>query len=180
MTQEIHRQTNTGLSLKDRLHLKRNATALLLDVSGSMSSDCEPGHSKIQALREIVGQANTGSIFYFADSCQPCTKATVPNPHGGTYMARAFDFLKRAGISAAVLITDGEANDKSAALEAVKGLKLQILYIGPGARPEFLDRLANLAGGFCTKEDLLKPKELSEKITLLLGMSTTSGGPMCL
>ena len=169
MTSNELAQQSTGLSLKDRLSLKKTSTTLLLDVSGSMISECEPGHSRIQALRDIVaGISNVGQIYAFNDSFQPCLKDAIPCPCGGTYMSNAFNKLKQLGVANIILITDGEAQDKDSALEAAKGMKIQIMYVGPGECPEFLHELANVAGSICTKEDITMPKELTTKIMLLL------------
>lgn len=181
---QLQQSTPSGLSLKDRLKLTRNQPALLLDISGSMQSDCEPGLTKIQALRDIVSNLKGNhKVYAFNTSCHPCLKTAIPDPTGGTYMAGAFDALKQQGIRSVVMITDGEAQDKQAALDAVKGLTLQIMYVGPGQKPSFLDELAKAGnGGFCTVEDLKQQKELTEKITLLIeGCSgNEQRGPICL
>jgi hypothetical protein len=56
------------------------------------------------------------------------------------------------------------------------------MYIGSGEKPEFLNSLATK--GFATKEDLTKPKELTEKIQLLLGAggdeTNKTNKPICL
>ena len=66
------------------------------------------------------------------------------------------------------MITDGEATDKASALEAVVGLNIQILYVGAGIKPAFLDELAAKCGGYCNKQDLTKPKELAAELKLLM------------
>ena len=176
--QKIQKPQTSNLTLAQRLQLNKIAKALLLDVSGSMMSECEPGCSRIEALRNIVSNLPAvGRIFAFNNSCHPCLKDAIPNPSGGTFMANAFEHIKAKGISQVVLITDGEANDKANALASVVGLTVEILYVGPGDTPEFLLKLAKVAGGkVCTKEDLSKQKELTGKLTLML--EAGSPGPI--
>jgi hypothetical protein len=54
------------------------------------------------------------------------------------------------------------------------------MYIGPGEKPDFLDKLAALSGGFATKEDLTKPKLLADKVTKLLGPAAQGAGAIIL
>jgi Mg-chelatase subunit ChlD len=169
---QIQKQTNSNLSLSERLKANRVSSdaCLLLDCSSSMNCEVEPGTSRMQALRNIVQSLiRQPKCIAFNDYCQPCTKNTIPNPGGGTHMARAFEYMKAEGITKAVMITDGEANDKTAALESVKGLLVQIMYVGSGQKPAFLDELARASGGYCTKQDLSKPKEIQNKIQLFIG-----------
>jgi hypothetical protein len=145
-----------------------------------MYSDVEPGKSKIEALRDIVTNIECSAIYAFNDTCVKIDKDNIPNPSGGTYMANAFKYVKAEGFHDALLLTDGEANDKDAALSEVgDDFKVQIMYIGAGPKPDFLNQLAAKAGSFCTIEDLKKPKELTEKVQLLLGAGKNEG-PICL
>jgi len=173
-----------GLSLVERLKLQKNTPALLLDTSGSMNSYGEGGTKRrIDSLRDILSTLPTGKLFSFNDSCHPCLKDAIPNPTGNTYLSIAFEKLKSAGIKNIILITDGEANDKDAALASVEGLTLQIMYVGSGDTPDFLKQLAAKAGTICTKEDLTMQKELTAKITLLLNAGSDNpreGGSICL
>jgi len=166
-------KTTSTLTLSQRMAARKlnNNTVLLLDVSGSMYSDIEPGKSKISALRDIVSNIpGSPVIFAFNDSTQGCTKNTVLNPCGGTKMSQALEHLKLRGHNKIIMITDGEAQDKEQTLISAAGMSIQILYIGAGQKPDFLDKLCAAAanGSFATKEDLKQTKELSAKLQLLL------------
>lgn len=171
---ELYKQTENNLTLKQRKEIKKNMPALLLDTSGSMNWSVEPGQTRIGALRNIVNNLKmAGNIYYFNDVCQACLKDAIPNPAGGTMMSVAFNYLKSQGIKKVIMITDGEAVDKVEALNAVIGLELQVMFVGSGEVPEFLNELVRVSGGsFATKENLTLPKELTAKIQLLLGAGT--------
>ena len=169
MITELTKEGNQNLTLVERLKLKRTGAVLLLDCSGSMSSDCEPGLSKIQALRNIVtGLPGDPTIFWFNSLSGVCTKDTIPDPRASTYLAPALARLKSNGHKNVVLITDGDINDKDATLAAMVGMTIKPMYVGAGARPAFLDKLASMSGGFATTDDLRQRKALTEKVTLLL------------
>ena len=161
----LARTLDQSLSLKERLQLKKSNKVLLLDYSGSMSSDCEPGISKIQALRDIVSKLSGIRIIAFNDIAWILDNINA-TPRGGTYMSKAILYAQSMNYKQAVMVTDGEDAfcDQNAALEAVKDFQLQILYVGPGPRPEFLDKL----GSKCTTESLSRPQELEGKLRLLL------------
>ena len=163
----LARRETMSLTLKERLSLKKNQPVLLLDVSGSMALTIEIGHRRIDALREIVRQFNSPKIA-FSDSAK--VVVDVPAPSGGTYMSKAIDLAKSLGHKSGVIITDGanSSSDEQAALSAVKDFALQIIYVGVGEAPAFLHKLAAKGCGFCTVENLKNPKQLTEKIQLLL------------
>jgi hypothetical protein len=71
----------------------------------------------------------------------------LPFHAAGTNMSGAFNALRRAGITHAVLITDGMPDSPDAALLAAEGLKLDIFYVGPQPVPAFLGDLARRTGG---------------------------------
>ena len=178
-TQEITKEDNKNLTLVERLKLRRSisATALLLDCSSSMAIEVEPGTSRMQALRNIVNSLpDNPNLYCFHDGYGKCTKDTIPNPHGATFLSELLNYLKQERINSAVLLTDGDITDKTNTLVAAKGMNLKIMYIGSGIRPAFLDKLAALCGGFATTEDLKMQKELSGKIQLLLGPNAATLG----
>jgi hypothetical protein len=169
MITELTKEGNKNLTLVERLKLKRTGAVLLLDCSGSMASDCEPGLSKIQALRNIVlSLPGEPLIFWFNSHSGMCTKSTIPDPYASTYLAPALIMLKFNGHKNVVLITDGDINDKDATLTAMAGMTIKPMYVGAGARPAFLDKLASVSGGFAITEDLRQRKQLTDKVTLLL------------
>jgi Mg-chelatase subunit ChlD len=80
--------------------------------------------------------------------------------------------MKSEGKREIVLITDGQADDPAGALRSAKGLKIDIVYIGPKPAPDLLNDLANASGGSFVDIDLLHKGatlELENKVTLLLG-----------
>lgn len=181
-TQELTKQ-ESSLSLSQRMKIKKNSPVLLLDTSSSMTAYLEGETRRIDALRSIVSSLKvTGAIYSFNDRCSPCLKDAIPTPAGGTMMSQAFNYLKSQGHKKVIMITDGEALDKGAALSSVVGLELQVMYVGTGEVPDFLNQLVTASGGsFCTKEDLTLPKELGEKIQLLLEAGKQdAGGTICL
>jgi len=156
------------LSLVEKLNRMRATPCLILDTSGSMNEDCEPGCRKIDALRKIVSKQKA-KMFSFNYDLTEVKADSIPEPSGGTFLAPALREMKKLKIKEAVIITDGEVSDQQDTLAEVKGLKLKVLYVGAGPKPPFLDELARNSGGFCDQEDLKFTKELEEKITLLLG-----------
>jgi hypothetical protein len=127
---------------------------LLLDTSGSMVEECEPGVSKIQALRTLVKKLPTCPVYIFADKVQRIEASAIPAPDGWTNMALAFDRIRQDGYLSAVLITDALPNDPQLALKSAAGLALEIFYVGPSPKPAFLDQLAAVAGGQAHTADL--------------------------
>jgi hypothetical protein len=150
---------------------------LLLDVSGSMSEECEPGRSKWQALRALLPQFALAQMFAFSDDVRPCGPASLPPPSSGTNMAGAFIYLKSHRIGHAVLITDGLPNDEEAALREARGLRLDIFYVGPAPRPAFLDRLAAATGGSAQTASLKTSSQpqLAKAVRAMLALPAAGG-----
>jgi hypothetical protein len=166
---EIVKQSS-GLTLVERLKARslNKKLCLILDVSGSMASDVEPGVSKIDALRNIVsGIVGNSTCIEFSTDARVAAKNKISDPHGNTYLSKALILAKDQGFKDCLILTDGDVSghDKPITLNEAKGMNLQIMYIGAGPRPEFLNELGNIV----TTEDLKKPKELTAKIQLLLG-----------
>jgi len=118
---------------------------LLLDVSGSMCDPAEPGIRKIDALRSVVRGLTAPAIYAFARICKRVTRETIPEPEGGTALHVAFARIKSHRFTRAVLVTDGLPDDEDAAIREAVSLELDILYVGPAPKPDFLDRLARAA-----------------------------------
>jgi hypothetical protein len=186
MTQLI-KEDEKKLTLTERLEMKKQnkSKGLILDISGSMTDEIEPGFRKIDALRDIVKELKGGftTIVFNSHACVKENRK-IPEPSGGTVMSSAFKLTKENGIREAIMITDGDCNqfDKEAALHEVEGLKLQIMYVGkPELKPEFLDQLARCSGTLVTTEDLKKVKEVTGKVQLFLSAAKVKkDGPICL
>lgn len=118
---------------------------LLLDVSGSMADHAEPGIRKIDALRRIVRDLTAPYIYAFSRACKRVTRENIPDPQSITALAQAFAKIKSQRITRAVLITDGLPDDEESAIREASGLSLEIFYVGPAPKPDFLDRLARAA-----------------------------------
>lgn len=175
-SQELEKQSEQHLTLSEKLALRRSNSdyVLLLDTSGSMSTDIEPEVSRISALRKIVQDLSTNpKMFFFESHFGECTKETIPVPAGCTYLAPLILHLKSIGVTKAIVITDGEMTDQLNTLDACKDFQLKIMYVGSEQRPEFLDKLAAQSGGFATTEDLKAQKQLTNKIQLLLDFGSS-------
>jgi|SRR5579864_878135 len=167
-------KTFQELSLKDRLKAIRKRPVIVVDTSFSMASDVEPGQTKYEAVIAILkGLNGNPKVWAFSDHVRETTidELEKAGPHGGTVLSPVLQRMKDQGYREAVVITDGEVNDydQDASLKAVEGLVLKVLYVGPGEKPEFLEKLANASGGFCDKDDLHFVSELTGKVQLLLG-----------
>ena len=180
MTSEINQQQSSvlkrdlsSLTLAQRIKLKKNSPVLLLDVSASMNLTDDliyPKNKKrIEKLRDIVNKLDTNpDIYYFSNDIGQCTKDNIPNPISGTNLGKALNFLSISNRKKVVIITDGEVSDPLVALDAVKDMHIDIIYVGGPDKPPFLDELAKKAGGKCNVEDLNMTKELAGKLDVLL------------
>lgn len=144
--------------------------ALLLDLSGSMDGKTEkPGERRIDALRNLVSdmQLTSGQpVYAFSYSCERCDPNCIPEPSGGTDLAKAFKHLKVEGHKSVILITDGQPDDAAEALEEAKGLRLEIFYVGAGRKPAFLTQLAKACGG--SAREVTMDKQLADTVRKLL------------
>lgn len=152
---------------------------LLIDVSGSMEDEVyEDGKSRRESVtkRSILEDLLTKipdevTKFAFSHTVQEFT-GPLPFEGQGTRMAEAFYEMKARGKKEIVLITDGMPDNATAALHESKGLKIDIIYIGPQPRPAFLEELARKTSGSFTNINLIQKgatKELENKVQLLLG-----------
>jgi hypothetical protein len=144
---------------------------LMLDVSGSMAEDCEPGRAKIDALRDLVAGLKADTIYAFDHRVTLTTAHAIPDPGGATIMAGAFCRARKDGHLSAVLITDGLPTDPEAdVLRAAAGIHLDIFYVGPAPKPAFLDRLAAACRGRAHQANLRKQAQpqLQQRIRGLL------------
>lgn len=175
MSTDLSKQENNNLSLIDKLRLKRKRPCLILDRSGSMSGVLEGG-TKIGVLRDLVSNLSTvPKMYQFSSTVEPYKMGDPIVASGSTKMNLAFEYVKDQGHTKAILITDGIPDNWEDALLASEGLHIEILYIGPEPKPDFLDLLATRSGGYCTQEDLNNPKQLTERIQLLLESGEKKG-----
>ena len=149
--------------LAQRLHQK--SQCLLLDTSGSMEEDCGDGRSKLAVLKVMARNFSETRTFCFNDDCEE----TAPRRAiGMTNMAGAFSTIKAAGMTHAVLITDGQPDSAEAALDAAAGLTIDIIYVGPMPAPPFLAHLAARTGGTYGATSLSQQQQVTQHVRLLL------------
>jgi len=163
-------------TLKDRVHRAKLLTnkPLVCDVSGSMDAYVEDSNLRaIDVLRECVENFEGAPMYAFHSFPERIYHSSkLGEPRGGTEMASAFDLVKKDSFKEIILITDGQPNNESAALKSARGLKIDIIYIGPPPTPTFLEKLAKVTGGKFEKLSLIGPaasKSLEDKVRLLIG-----------
>ena len=163
-----------NLTLAERLKKRRAGSdqCLLLDTSGSMDDFCDDSTRKIDALQKIIASLKCKHMYTFNSYAARFIAGQKLFASGGTNLWPALNLMLDDKQTSGIIITDGEISDGDLVLEFINQhpeFKLQIIYVGPiDSKPAFLDELASKTGGFCSVEDLAHPKELAEKITLLL------------
>ena len=160
---------------------------LLLDVSGSMGITVpseEPGLEprRIDLLFKAVKETPECAglrAYAFSSRCQmlEVIPADDYKPHGGTDLAHAFECVKNDGFYHAILVTDGEPDSPSAALQAAIGMKLGIIYIGNPPVPSFLEDLAKATDGTFAIADMRDLKQLEDAMIKALPAPTSDKPP---
>lgn len=160
--------------------LRGASRAFLVDISGSMDAYTADGrridivNGLLESLEE---ELKTTRLFKFSDYCEEIkinslTKLAKLTTEGGTSMHKAFEKMHQERIKDVVLLTDGQPDLEKEALSAARGLKIDIVYIGPQPMPEFPKKLALATGGSFADQNLLKSGAsllLKERIKGLLG-----------
>jgi len=121
-------------------------------------------------LRKIVLELTATHIYAFSRACKRISREAIPEPQSTTALASALVKIKSRGITRAVLVTDGLPDDEESALREASGLVLDIFYVGPAPKPEFLDRLARAAkaGSKAELASLSAGSSLKRQVSLLL------------
>ncbi|GIV66675.1 MAG: hypothetical protein KatS3mg047_1068 [Bellilinea sp.] len=151
---------------------------VIVDTSGSMSThDSRGGKSRYKvACDELANlQANHPgkiAVLAFSGSTIFCPSGVPTYLGGETDMAGALQFAKIADVPGMqfILISDGEPDDETKALQIAKTYrnKISTIYVGPEDQPagrEFLRRLAAATGGQTVIAD--RAKELKAGIERL-------------
>lgn len=171
LTKADHKKTETS-SLLDLFKRKDSKNILLIDVSLSMNDEVGE-KSKFEIMQDILSNDLSGyRTFFFSTYCQEVKFNRLPKPYGSTNMAMAFHVVKQENPESIILITDGCPDSEALALEASKGLKINIIYIGPDPVPDFLKKLAELREGNFDAINMLQRGSqllLKSKIKGLLG-----------
>jgi hypothetical protein len=139
-----------------------NIRCLLLDTSGSMSTECRGADCRIDVLRKAVEALDWQfyRLFTFDSIC-----VEIPNPSalsatgGGTALDLGLREIAKLNPSQTVLISDGEPDDEQAALIAAKSLTgtISTIHIGDDQDKEaiaFMRKLATLGCGTTHIQDL--------------------------
>lgn len=150
----------------------------IVDVSGSMDAcDAPGGRTRYDAAcRELAAlQANHPGkigVIAFSSTTVFCPGGQPPMLAGGTNLAAALEFAHIAdgcGIQF-VVISDGEPNSESAALQAAGRFQSRIdtVYVGPegGSGAAFLRQLAAASGG--QHVTAAKTAQLAQQVERLL------------
>lgn len=193
MTEQLARTTHTLVpsdKLGDLAELHR-APVLVLDNSSSMKDAIEGGFRRCDRLREIVGTLHQkGSDFrqiVFSSDAQEMP--TIPEPYGGTNLARALELALEINATQIAVVSDGEPDSEDAAMAQARrcahlGIKINVMFCGsPGSRGErFLKELAQATGGEGETVDFSDaPEQLTGKTMLMLGDGTEqTKGPIVL
>lgn len=125
-------------------------TVFLLDVSRSMNEKVGK-ERKIDHMRDVMDGYPKANKFCFSDDVYD--EQNIPEPNGGTNLAKVFRFLQNREFKAkrVVLVSDGLPDDESSALSEANKLfmPIDIIFIGDkGSKGErFMERLASATGG---------------------------------
>lgn len=176
--QELKRKQAEQLT-EQKLH---NMDWICADTSGSMASPAFEGKKRIECLREAVTPfAGRVQVIAFPGgtwSYSFCSADEIPNAVGGTPMTEAFNKLLELEPLHILVVSDGQPDRKSTALEAAGKLAEQcvidVLYIGP-EDPDaitFMQELARMGHGRYSKFDLnnQSPLLLGNKVAEMLAL----------
>ena len=149
---------------------------LLIDVSGSMLDRVNNEQTKFSIMQNILNDIQGYRRFAFDDFCREIKQdELLPRTMGGTRMHLAFEEIKKNNLKHIILVTDGIPDNEELALDAAKGLNIDVIYIGPKPVPDFLKKLTSLNNGVFTNIDLLSAggiKVLENKIKGFLNGET--------
>jgi len=175
--------------LSSKSHEKRAETGLLskvkafssdkclvIDISGSMGDRINNEQTKWSVMNNIIKDIGGYRRFAFSEECKELDREqNLPRPYAGTRMDRAFLKIKENNIKSIILVTDGMPDSQELALDAAKGLSIDVIYIGPQPVPDFLKKLTSLNNGVFANIDLLSAggiRVLENKIKGLLNGET--------
>ena len=127
------------------------SSLFLIDTSGSMDDRVKKVR-KIEAVREVMAMIPNANKICFSSNVH--ITDSIPEPNGGTNMARAFEYvatMKGSNPKKIVIVSDGEPDNKALAFNSALKLHIpvDVIYIGAeGDRGEaFMKELASKTGG---------------------------------
>ncbi len=151
---------------------------LLLDTSGSMTSDCKGKETRIDVLRKAVESLDWQfyQMFTFDNLCRKISSpdALMGCCGGSTDLALGLREIAKLNPCKTILISDGEPNSEEDALAAAKELTgtISTVFIGDDGDKNaiaFMRKLATLGCGSTFVRDLGKGHmELSATIERLI------------
>lgn len=144
---------------RERLTQASENQIILADVSASMAEQVGD-QRKIDLVRRALGQVLSGQqVIAFGSSSVAVSGHDLPEPSGYTALHLALDHAAALRPRHTLVISDGQPDDKSAALRAARRLSglIDVLYVGPAEDFEaiaFMRQLAACGGGHVVVHDL--------------------------
>jgi hypothetical protein len=157
------------------------AAVIVLDVSGSMGFPVTFDKRRIDVLRAILANilpsARDTHLIAFNDEVFPLEpRQAVPEPAGGTALHLALERVAAMRRDHVIVVSDGEPNDKHAAIAAARrlGCRISTYYCGEETNRAAISFLRTLA--LCSRHgvgramlgDLRQPEKLAGELRLLL------------
>jgi len=152
---------------------------VIVDSSGSMATNDAPNNRRRHdAARDELRRIQATlpgriGIIVFSSTVQFVPGGDYPELNGGTNLTEALRFVKVAddcGIHL-IVVSDGEPNDETTALQVARTFKSHIdaIYIGPeaGRGRDFLCRLSEATGGRFVQSDAIA--QLADPVLRLMG-----------
>lgn len=181
---KLAEKTSAIKSLKDLVRARTSEhSALLIDVSFSMTTYLKNGKTRLQGLREVVTGLQAKRVtpmiaFGLATVIEPGAPAPsevgfvteVPEACGGTPMGAAITLAGQSGFGRVVVISDGAPTDDAMGAAASFGGRIDVIFVGNPGEPgsHFLDQLAKATGGQRFEGDLSDVKEITSAVVGLL------------
>lgn len=169
-------QTGATANQQRRQQAATDQIVILADVSGSMSESAG-AKRKVDLLQEALNQViptlpGATLIAFNSMPAEVAPAQPLPPPSGGTALHRALDYAAQSKPKLTLIISDGQPDDKRAALTAADKLsgRIEVIYVGPDGDFDainFLRQLAGMSGGSVVVHDLKKQPQLASTIKQL-------------
>lgn len=138
-----------------------SARVVIADVSSSMAERVG-AYSKISLLRDaLAGQRFDRLVAFAVKPVEVASADMLPLPCGSTALHLALDHAARWRPGRTLVISDGQPDSESMALESAAQLSgvIDVIYIGPesdAVAVAFMKRLARAGSGRCWTDDIRK------------------------